>query len=128
VYLQIKTHHPKNYVLEIQTLDFEIQMIIIFSKKPIINLKLFQSLRIIQQICKTTCGSNASITSFLTHITSLIFSAKRHHDPDHGISIAYENNHIADSSHTKFLGIHITDMLSWKKHIDQLFPKLSSAC
>jgi hypothetical protein len=28
----------------------------------------------------------------------------------------------------KFLGIHITDALSWKKHIHQLIPKLSSAC
>jgi hypothetical protein len=64
----------------------------------------------------------------LSKIEYIIFSAKRYHDPDNGINIAYENNHMADSSHTKFLGIHITDTLSWKKHIDQLIPKLSGAC
>jgi hypothetical protein len=72
---------------------------------------------------------NSNLLSLNLYKTEyIIFSAKRHHDPDHGISIAYENNNIADSSHTKFLGIHITDTLSWKKHIDQLIPKLSSAC
>jgi hypothetical protein len=58
----------------------------------------------------------------------IIFSAKRHHALDNGIKIAYKNNHIADSCHIKFLGIHITNTLSWKIHINQLIPKLSSAC
>jgi hypothetical protein len=34
---------------------------------------------------------------------------------------------IRSSSCTKFLGVNITNTLSWKNHIDSLIPKLSSA-
>jgi hypothetical protein len=44
------------------------------------------------------------------------------------INIAYDNKKISNSSHIKFLGINIVNRLSWKTHIDQLLPKLSSAC
>ena len=41
------------------------------------------------------------------------------------ISIGYNNMFI---SNTKFLGIVITNSLSWKDHITQLTPKLCKAC
>jgi hypothetical protein len=44
------------------------------------------------------------------------------------INIEYDNKKISNSSHIKFLGINIVNKLSWKSHIDQLLPKLSSAC
>ena len=42
--------------------------------------------------------------------------------------ICYNNTHISKTSNTKFLGLLITDSLSWKDHITQLIPKLSKAC
>jgi hypothetical protein len=35
---------------------------------------------------------------------------------------------VNSSSHTKFLGLIVDDSLSWKDHIDQMRPKLNSAC
>jgi hypothetical protein len=35
---------------------------------------------------------------------------------------------ILNTSNTKFLGLVITDSLSWKDHITQLIPKLNKAC
>jgi hypothetical protein len=58
----------------------------------------------------------------------IIFAAKRIYEQDDHIKIAYGNKVITDSCHTKFLGINITKTLSWKKHIDQLIPKLNAAC
>jgi hypothetical protein len=49
------------------------------------------------------------------------FKTKNCYEQD--INIAYDN-----SSHIKFWGINIVNMLSWKPHIDQLLPKLSSSC
>jgi hypothetical protein len=43
------------------------------------------------------------------------------------IHIAYGNNHIAKSTNTKFLGLIIDNMLSWKSHVDWLISKLGSA-
>jgi hypothetical protein len=43
------------------------------------------------------------------------------------ISIGY-NTFILNTSNAKFLGLVITNSLSWKDHITQLIPKLSKAC
>jgi hypothetical protein len=45
--------------------------------------------------------------------------------PSRDISISYNNTLI---SNTKFLGLVITDSLSWKDHTTQLIPKLNKAC
>jgi hypothetical protein len=43
------------------------------------------------------------------------------------ISLDYNNMYISNTSNTKFLGLIITNSLSWKDHITQLIPKLSKA-
>jgi hypothetical protein len=54
------------------------------------------------------------------------FNTKNAHD--HDIKILYDNTEIRNSSYIKFLGVNITNSLSWKNHIDSLIPKLSSTC
>jgi hypothetical protein len=44
------------------------------------------------------------------------------------IHIVYCNNQIAEATNTKFLGLIIDNMLSWKGHVDWIISKLSSAC
>jgi hypothetical protein len=44
------------------------------------------------------------------------------------ISIGCNNMFISNTTITKFLGLVITNSLSWKDHITQLIPKLSKAC
>ena len=44
------------------------------------------------------------------------------------LKINYQGLQVINSSHTKFLGLIIDDSLSWKDHIDQMKPKLNSAC
>jgi hypothetical protein len=44
------------------------------------------------------------------------------------ISIGFNNTFISNTSNTKFLGLVITNSLSWKDHITQLIPILSKAC
>jgi len=44
------------------------------------------------------------------------------------ISIDFNDTFISNTSNTKFLGLVITNSLSWKDHITQLTPKLSKAC
>ena len=46
----------------------------------------------------------------------------------HEISIGYNNTFISNTLNTKFLGLVITNSLSWKDHITQLITKLSKAC
>ena len=41
------------------------------------------------------------------------------------ICIKYNYKHISNITNTKFLGLFINDIVSWKTHI---IPKLSSAC
>jgi hypothetical protein len=38
------------------------------------------------------------------------------------------NNQITNSTNTRFLGLAVEEMLSWKCHINQILSKLSSAC
>jgi hypothetical protein len=42
--------------------------------------------------------------------------------------IDYGNNQIAKSTTTKFLGLIINNMLSWKGYVEWLMSKLGSAC
>jgi hypothetical protein len=42
--------------------------------------------------------------------------------------IAYDTNQIVRSTNTKFLGLIIDNMLSWKSHVNWLKSKLGSAC
>ena len=47
---------------------------------------------------------------------------------DYNLNLNYQGINIAKSSVTKFLGLTIDDTLSWKAHIDQVMPKLNTAC
>jgi len=42
--------------------------------------------------------------------------------------INYQNQEIKEINHTKFLGLQIDQSLNWKKHIETIIPKLTSAC
>ena len=42
--------------------------------------------------------------------------------------IKYEDEQISIANETKFLGLYINNNLSWKKHIESIKYKLSSAC
>jgi hypothetical protein len=44
------------------------------------------------------------------------------------INITHENNFISKVNDTKFGGLYINNILSWKTHIDKILPKLCSAC
>jgi len=44
------------------------------------------------------------------------------------IPIGYNNMFISNTSNIKFIGLVITNSLSWKDHITQLTPKLCKAC
>ena len=48
--------------------------------------------------------------------------------PTREISVSYNNMLILNTLNTKFLGLVVTNFLSWKDHITQLTPKLSKAC
>ena len=48
--------------------------------------------------------------------------------PTREIYISYNNTLILNTLNTKFLGLVITNSLSWKDHITQVIPKLSKAC
>jgi len=44
------------------------------------------------------------------------------------INTTHGNNHISKANHIKFLGLYINDTLTWNTHIDNILPKLCSAC
>jgi hypothetical protein len=62
----------------------------------------------------------------ISKIHFIHFSSKSLNDSD--INITYENNYISKVNDLNFLGLNINNTLSWKKHIDKILPKLSSAC
>jgi hypothetical protein len=68
--------------------------------------------------------NSLSLNSSKTHFVQ--FSSKTINFPD--INITYENNYISKINDIKFLGLNINNTLSWKAHIDNILPKLSSAC
>jgi len=43
------------------------------------------------------------------------------------LNIRHEDKKIANTCTTKFLGLTLENMLSWKTHMDTIVPKLSSA-
>jgi hypothetical protein len=43
-------------------------------------------------------------------------------------NIGYNSKTIEELVRTKFLGLQIDNNLNWKKHIEYIIPKLSSAC
>jgi hypothetical protein len=62
----------------------------------------------------------------LNKTTYLQFQTKNSQklDPD----ITLMNNQITNSTNTNFLGLAIEETLSWKRHINQILSRLSSAC
>jgi uncharacterized protein (UPF0332 family) len=44
------------------------------------------------------------------------------------LKIGFNNNFIANSFYTKFLGVTMNNTLSWNNHIDVLMKELSKAC
>jgi hypothetical protein len=56
----------------------------------------------------------------------LQFPTKNSQKLDSNITLL--NNQITNSTNTKFLGLTIEEMLSWKCHINQILSRLSSAC
>jgi hypothetical protein len=54
------------------------------------------------------------------------FLTKNSQKPD--LNITLMNNKIVNSANTKFLGLIIEETLSWKCHVNQILPRLSSAC
>jgi hypothetical protein len=65
---------------------------------------------------------NFSKTHYITFTTKNIFEQGDY------ISVANSIKKISSSCFTKFLGINITNTLSWKRHLDQLLSKLNTAC
>jgi hypothetical protein len=56
------------------------------------------------------------------------FSTTNLYDQFNNTIIASGNNELSNSCYIKFLGINIVNTLTWKRHIDQLLPKLNTAC
>jgi len=44
------------------------------------------------------------------------------------LDIYCKYNVIDDVKSTKFLGMHIQNLINWKNHVEQILPKLSVAC
>jgi hypothetical protein len=44
------------------------------------------------------------------------------------LNIGYYNKTIEEVGITKFLSLQIDDNLNWKRHIEYIIPKLTSAC
>jgi hypothetical protein len=42
--------------------------------------------------------------------------------------VGYDNNFIEEVEANKFLGLQIDNNLNWKRRIEYIIPKLSSAC
>jgi hypothetical protein len=63
---------------------------------------------------------NIKKTNFVRFITSNLV-----HVP---LTIEYKNILIEEVTTTKSLGIHTDNNMNWKKHIEQILPKLGSAC
>jgi hypothetical protein len=48
--------------------------------------------------------------------------------PQYALSIGYDEKYVEESVYTKFLGLQTDNHLNWKNHIDQMIPKLRTAC
>jgi len=76
------------------------------------------------QIAKWFQENSLSLNLCKTHLIQ--FSSKNQNYLD--IAIAHRNGFIPKINEIKFLGLHINNTLSWTTHIDNILPKLSSAC
>jgi hypothetical protein len=76
------------------------------------------------QITKWFQENSLSLNLGKTHLIQ--FCSKNQNCLD--ISIAHRNGFIPKINEIKFLGLHINNTLSWTTHIDNILPKLSSAC
>ena len=77
----------------------------------VIQTKWFQENSLSLNLCKT-------------HLIQ--FSSKNQNYLD--IAIVHRNGLILKTNEIKFLGLHINNTLSWTTHINNILPKLSSAC
>jgi hypothetical protein len=48
--------------------------------------------------------------------------------PHYSLYIGYSAKYIEEYANTKFVDIQIDNHLNWKNHIDQMIPKLCTAC
>ena len=74
----------------------------------------------------TKCFQVNSLSLNLSKTYFVQFSSKSLNYSD--INITFENNQIPKVNEIKFWGLHINNTLSLKTHIDNIFPKLCSAC
>jgi hypothetical protein len=44
------------------------------------------------------------------------------------LHVMCKNKEIANTCNTKFLGLTLDNIFSWKSHVDAIVPRLSSAC
>jgi hypothetical protein len=44
------------------------------------------------------------------------------------LTIEYDGKVLTEVTNFKFLGLHIDNRLNWRRHIEQILPKLSAAC
>jgi hypothetical protein len=79
---------------------------------------------IFRQITKWFKENSLSLNLGKTHFIQFSSKNKNHLD----INITHENGLIPKVNEIKFLGLHINNTLSWSTHIDNVLPKLSSAC
>jgi hypothetical protein len=50
------------------------------------------------------------------------------HFQEHSLQIFYRDKLLKEVTNVRFLGLGIDKHLNWKTHIEQVIPKLSSAC
>jgi hypothetical protein len=79
---------------------------------------------IFRQITKWFQENSLSLNLCKTHLIQ--FSSK-YQNYLH-VAIAHRNGSIPKINEIKFLGLQINNTLSWTTHIDNILPKLSSAC
>jgi len=75
-------------------------------------------------ISKWFQANSLSLNISKTHFTQFFSKNTNYYDTH----VSYENNCISKVNETKFLGININNTLSWKTHIEEMLPKLCSAC
>jgi hypothetical protein len=74
------------------------------------------------------------ITWFKSNLLSLNFNETYYlhfqtkHHTDIKFVVKYLNKHIARTQNVKLLGLMVDDIMSWGAHIDQLLPRMNTAC
>jgi hypothetical protein len=78
----------------------------------------------LQQLSKWFQVNSLSLNFTKTFFLQFINKSPNYFD----INITHRNNLIPKANCIKFLGLYINDTLTWKTHIDNILPKLCSAC